>query len=138
MKRRSFIRYTVAGICGALFLGVGWKIFIHRDKKRLVADLVRRRLGYLEIDDGDLEKFAGEFVERYGLVFEKEIEIASGAILPFGRIRRERDAFAYKVSLIFLQSSNLWKRPFEDMAKVRYLSLYDPYVAGCQNVFAEL
>ncbi|MCB9030655.1 MAG: hypothetical protein H6619_06345 [Deltaproteobacteria bacterium] len=137
LTRRKFIRsfgITIVALTGAKYF---WQVFRYRDKHSVIEDAISLKLPYLDLEQAEIRRFAQDFISEYGDEYQKSFEQIRFQVFPFGRISRATDDFKDHVAQVFIQSSNLWTVPFDDSKKVKYIALYDPYIAGCNNIFAE-
>jgi hypothetical protein len=117
-----------------------------------IASAVRRRLGFLRLDDGGLRAFAKDYVHsvalRAGSLLEERTSwfqwkfrihsIMRGRGNSLGLTvdsRTGRERMEESWATLFLLSSDFFKAGANESRVVRYLGLYDP-MGACGNPFA--
>lgn len=111
----------------------------------IVLSILKRRVGYLKVEDGVFEKFADEYVEykssyrgkleKVSLISVPYAYVSAYQFLPMGHpLRRMEDNVVTK----FLMSTDFFARGADESRTLRYLSFYDPRSAPCRNPLAML
>jgi hypothetical protein len=138
---------SLAGVVGAAAAAAGGAYHWRRLKDPAAADfvhIIRTRLGHLNLDPAGVDRFAREYVARYGAaaaaVHHREtlggvLRIdALRALLPEARQQRLLSFERHLVSL-YLRSTTYFTSP--SAARVRYVAFADPYEIGCANPLAK-
>lgn len=117
------------------------------DPELFLADLLRRRLPHLELEDGLLARFAREHLARAG-DFERtrvaRLAAAPGELwsrlwpLRRGAVEMSPERRLYERELMarFLLSTDYFRRGEGAGAVVRWVAYPDPYELGCANPLA--
>lgn len=139
MRRRSFL----FGLSGAVALaGLGaWRLVSTNQQEAMIA-VLRKRLGYLRLDDADLRRFANDLVASGQLSPIRLKALAAFAPLYEHLSLTGHDLWLQavrhgeeRVTTAFLLSSDLFKNGSNTSLPVRYLGPYDPMHA-CSAPFA--
>lgn len=101
-----------------------------RDPAGVVAEVVRRRLSHLDLDPGDLGRFADDYLARAGPGKLKKLEVLADGERSLALQQFEREIVA-----AFLLGSDFFDRPGEPEA-ASYVAFPDPYELGCANPLA--
>lgn len=106
-----------------------------------IAAVVRKRLGYLQLDARGIDAFASELARRRLITSSKlRLAAASGLIyvdfsddnrLAQGLRRGEDHIISY-----YLLSSDFFAHGADESRLVRYTGFYDPLASVCRNPFA--
>jgi len=146
VSRRAWL-WSVAGVVGAL--GAAGSAHHWRRLRRPSADdfarLLHDRLSHLPLDAAGVERFAREYVSRYGpqaaAVHHRETlggvwrVDALRRLLPAARQQRVI-TFERKLVSLYLRSTDYFRTPAG--TPVRYVAFADPYEIGCANPLARL
>jgi hypothetical protein len=137
MKRRYFIAAGLAAVAGTL--AVRFKL---STAETAIAKVVRKRLGYLDLDDAGVRQFARDLASRHSISGGrlKAMDIAGPLYTGFGFSHSNRIENAVRhgeerITSLYLMSSDFFVNGFDESRTVQYLSYYDPLVA-CNNPFA--
>lgn len=141
MRRRSFV-FSFAGLAALVGVG-GWRV-AKTNQQEAIIDVVRKRLGYLRIDDADLKRFANDLVASHKI---SPIRLkALAAVSPIyehlgltgheGWLETVRHG-EERITTSFLLSSDFFKKGANTSLPVRYLGPYDPMIP-CNTPFARL
>lgn len=141
IKRRHFLLGVGAAITA--FAGL-WAADVAT--KTEIAAAVRKRLGFLKLDEGGLDAFAKDQMSallakrpswdriklHFDSLFSKPAEVGFGNSVD-RRSRRERleDHF----STVYLMSSDFFQHNADESRVIHYVALFDPERA-CDNPFA--
>ena len=146
LSRRKFIFATL--LSGVSLYTAGWWIFKvrKRDATDIIVAILKKRLGYLKVDNSDLEKFASDFQQiispkrRYfgswsGIIspIYRAVDIFNAT--PYSEEFRSFEEFAVT---LFLLSSDFFHYGADLDRKTKYTKLFDPYENGCDNPFVDL
>ncbi|MDZ4784881.1 MAG: hypothetical protein SGJ02_02280 [bacterium] len=129
---RGFVFVGSVILAGKYF----YKVVKWKDKERMIADILHLRLHYLKIDSVSIAAFAKDFVEKFGSKQAKSFTTSRYGFLPFGNDYESSQEFYDFIAQTFLQSSNIWQKPFDDSKEVRFIKIYDPFASPCGNVFS--
>lgn len=143
VSRRAFVITVVTSAVGFSLLG-WWRLRSRgSDSVGSVAELIRRRLSYLDLDEAGVDRFSDD-VEAV----MKRIEIPAGGPpgaleshviegvafqIDNGAIRFYEDTLVRK----FLLSSDFFLEGADETRTVQYLGWFDEF-APCRNPFAQL
>ena len=149
IPRRTFLIGVVGAVVG--FSALGWWRFKSLQTSDLeavgipetVADVLRRRLDYLDLDGEGVDRFTQDVqavlakiqVSPEGRLLEPEMPVIEGIFFQFqnGAIRLAEDTVVRK----YLLSSDFFWNGADESRTVRYLGWFDEY-APCVNPFAVL
>jgi hypothetical protein len=142
MRRRTFIWGGVGA--GALAAIAGWRLAAN-SQQDVVISVLRRRLGYLRLDEAGMRRFAADLVAT-GKISGSRLR-ALGAFSPLyssiALITHDRWMHGIKhgeerITTLYLMSSDFFVNGANESLPVRYLRLYsaqtDP--VACSNPFA--
>lgn len=141
MSRRGFLALLAGGLAAAL----GAYAFAWGDPTRIVVAILRRRLGFLKVEDGVFEVFSREYVasrpenrrqlSMLAVVAWPTSFVTVYRFLPMGHpVRRLED----NVVTRFLMSTDFFQHYADQSRNVRYLAFYDPPGTACQNFVARV
>jgi hypothetical protein len=140
MKRRAFL----AGAAIAAMGVIAWRL--HRSSnERAIADILRMRLDYLQLDEAGVQRFAHDFAERN--ILNKRALNAADALWPVFRYLPTERHYSWTTHVNYAEerivSNYLMSSDFfvngEDYAKpVMYLGFYDAMTHACANPFKQL
>jgi hypothetical protein len=144
ISRRKFVIITL--FSGVSIYTAGWWAFKVRkgDTTDIIISIIRKKLGYMKIDDSELKRFARDYQNTMS---EKLRLIGSWSgmlrplytLLDIHKITPYSDQFKgfeeFTVTL-FLLSSDFFLNGADLNRPVKYEALYDPYESGCGNPFA--
>jgi hypothetical protein len=142
IKRRRFLLggLAIVAVAGVGALGVGYVT------ESQIASAVRRRLGYLHLDEAGLHSFAKD---QIGTLLAKRptwkrlktrlrSTLSKPVVVHYGgandtRTRRER--IEDNLATIYLLSSDFFVHGADESRTIQYVNLYDP-MRACGNPFA--
>jgi hypothetical protein len=143
-SRRGLVFGAFAAV-GALVTGAYHWRRLRRPSEADVAALIRDRLAHLDLDPGGVDRFARDYVERYG-AFSMSVHHRNtlGGALRFDPIiqllpaRRQQALLHFERRLIsyYLRSTDYFQS--NRSGAVRYRRFADPYEGACTNPFAVL
>lgn len=143
VSRRAFVITVATSVVGFSLLG-WWRLRSGgSDSVGSVADLIRRRLSYLDLEEAGLERFS-ENVEAVMKRIEippirtsdvPESHVIEGVAFQInnGAVRFYEDTLVRK----FLLSSDFFLEGADESRTVQYLGWFDEF-APCRNPFAQL
>lgn len=146
LSRRKFIfGALISGI--SLYIG-GWWIFKVRknDATDIIVAMLKKRLGYLNVDDSDLHKFAGDFQATFSPK-RKYVSSWVGILGPVYSVAdifkitpysKEFSSFEEFTVTTFLLSTDFFDHRADLKRKTSYVGLFDIYDNGCNNPFINL
>ena len=136
----------MAVIVGAAAVITWWRRSLGGDRERETARaILRKKLGYLELDEGDVERFLDDFLSdqnphplrsrlrrlHSGLPLYEYTDILAATSLA-GRV----EALEEWLVTSFLLSSDFFGNNADTTRVVHYVAFYDPYRLPCTNPFA--
>lgn len=136
MKRRIFLA-AMAGAAGTL----GWRYHRSKDADG-IADIVYKRLGYLQLDDAGVRQFSRDFAARRVLSSRRLRSVAT--LWPlYRRIAftwngRWADRINYaeeRIVSFYLISTDFFTNGSDQSRTVHYLGFYDAMLHACANPF---
>jgi hypothetical protein len=142
--RRQVLVGGAAVAAAAAFGGYEWRRLRHPSADDL-ARLLRRRLGHLRFRDDAVDRFAHEYVARYGpQAMAAHTRATGGGLFEIDALRRHHSlerqqtilAFERRTISYFLRSTDYFRVP--SGSPVRYVAFPDPYAMPCANPFADL
>jgi hypothetical protein len=136
---------TIGGL-GAFAAGAQyqWRRFTDPGARDLAA-LLRHRLGHLPLDSEGVDRFADEFVRRFGArPMQRHQELTLGGLLCFDAVltrlpdERRTEIIDFERGLVgrYLLSTTYFRAPAGTL--VEYVAFADPYETVCANPLAEL
>ncbi|HME41154.1 MAG TPA: hypothetical protein VKG63_19520 [Steroidobacteraceae bacterium] len=141
VKRRRILQIGL-GIAAAAALGV-WGVDIASEAE--IAATVRRRLGFLHLDDAGLHSFAKDYISallaKRPSWYRWKYHIQSFFRKPGARwgistdTRSRRERLADNLATLYLLSSDLFSKGADESRTIQYVSLYDP-MRACGSPFA--
>jgi hypothetical protein len=141
IKRRRILQISL-GIAAVAALGV-WGVDIASEAE--IVSAIRRRLGFLRLDDAGLHSFAKDYISsllakrpswyrwKYHIQALFRKPGARWGISTDTRSRRER--FEDNLATLYLLSSDLFLKGADESRTIQYVSLYDP-MRACGSPFA--
>jgi hypothetical protein len=125
MTRRHFVWLAVTAFFAAVvaYVGVTVRGDLRRHAKNLYwsrhawlspEDRIRREFHYLQLDDGGVAAFVGEYEKHRG---------------PISRFRHPEDDLFDR----FLLSTDFFRNGADESRPVRFVLFYDPYISPCWN-----
>lgn len=141
IKRRNILKIGL-GVAAVAVLGV-WGVDIASESE--IVSAVRRRLGFLRLDDAGLHAFAKDYISsllakrpswyrwKYHIQSLFRKPGARWGISTDTRSRRER--LADNLTTIYLLSSDLFSQGADESRTIQYVGLYDP-MRACGSPFA--
>jgi hypothetical protein len=145
ISRRQLLTGSFAGF--AVLVAAPYAVYQLRYGKptRIVIAILRRRLGYLQLETGSMQRFAEQYVvykgehaaqlARLSIVALPMTYVTLYRFLPMGHpLRRLED----NVVSNFLLSTDFFLHGGDESREVKYLSFYDPLAAPCRNPFVHL
>lgn len=140
VSRRRFLLLG-SGLAAAFAFRVGWR-FQRGTCQNLIRSVVRRRLPYLKITDGDVQRFVEDYEKNMPSRKAKRFAALSGIPGAYPMLLRKGHpdlvAFEEGVSGTLLLSTDLFLQGANPENPVKYLGLYDPHAFACSNPFADL
>lgn len=141
LSRRAFMVWAAAaGFTG--YLG-GWYISRVRlqDVTPIIIAILRKHLGYLEVEKADLEQFARDFAAVHLDANQATLLSWVGSLRVLYRLNwldigaEEAPNLEETVVGHFLMSTDFFWNGADEARPVTYLGLYDPYSRPCSNPF---
>ena len=136
ITRRSLLGGLAASMAAALPVGL-----LASSEAGAIAAVVRKRLGYLQLEPAGVDGFARDLAQR-GLITSSKLRLAaaSGLIyVDFGdgnrlahSLRRGED----HIVSYYLLSSDFFANGADESRLVSYTGFYDPFAGICRNPFA--
>lgn len=137
--RRGFLALLAGGLAAA-FAAIAWR---GAEAPDLIVAILRRRLGFLKVEDGVFESFSLAYLEarsehrgqlaRLALLAGPLRFVTPYRFLPMGHpLRRLED----NVVTRFLMSTDFFQHGADESRPVRYLAFHDPPTTACQNFVA--
>ena len=140
VSRRRFLAGALGGI--AVLFAAPYAVYHWRYGKasRVVEAILKRRVGYLNVDPKSFEHFAGEYV-HYKRKHMAQLARLSAIALPFTYVtlyrwlpmghplRRLEDNVVTK----YLLSTDFFVHGADESRRIEYLSFYEPHKAPCRN-----
>jgi hypothetical protein len=141
MKRRAFL-VGAAALCAVG--GVAWR-FQRSSNERAIADILKKRLDYLQLDESGVQRFAHDFAERK--ILNRRLLNTVDALWPIYRYvplkwhyswatranyAEERIVSNYLIATDFFANGADYAKP------VMYLGYYDAMTHACANPFKQL
>jgi|GEM_PF-4349779 len=146
MKKRSISRRGFLKVILSVTL-ISWSYlhFIRRlSPERHLYSILEKHLGYLQISTQDKAQFINEYLDQYSYQYRIYINEPRKAwwkppINSRLSIAHTKAVSKFESELIntFLLSTDLFFKSKRD-SQISYLALYNPYVIGCHNPFANL
>lgn len=143
ISRRVFILSALASVATAS-VG-GWWVFkvSQDDNTDLITAILRKNLGYLNLDEAGLVAFAHDFQtnidtnnrKMYLLSLARPI-YATSNLFEMTPMKNEVRKIEERIINQFLMSSDFFWRGADETQTVTYLGYYDPYKNPCANPFA--
>ena len=139
MRRKFLLAGFAAG--AAIFAAYKWR---WGDQSDVVVAILKRRVGYLNVEPRTFHEFAKHYLELYGESEHHGLRRLSmlGPALRFmspyrwlrpgHAVRRLEDS----VVSLYLLSTDFFQNGADEQRAVTYLSFYDPYSTECGNPFA--
>lgn len=128
MKRRKFL--TIAGIGGAIAAFATGKFFTTTFESS-IAGLVRDELGFLNLDEEGLDRFARDYAKTASRKFK--IIVKGYNLLGIGASQSGK---VHHIVSSFLLSSDFFTNKMDEKRVVKYIALFDPYLRPCTHPFA--
>ncbi len=137
--RRGVLALLAGGFAAAL-AAIAWR---GAEAPDLVVAILRRRVGFLQIEDGAFERFSVAYLEARA-EYRRQLgwlAVLAGPLrfvtpyrfLPMGHpLRRLED----NVVTRFLMSTDFFQHGADASRPVRYLAFHDPPATACQNFVA--
>jgi len=143
VSRRKFICMVLVLLTCSI---AGWWAFTvrKRDGMSIIIAVLRKRLGYLSLDDGGMKRFADDY-ERHADPSTKRRLGRLGLIAPAYKVldlakvapgMRWVTAVEDKIVCQFLLSSDFFMHDANETRIVHYIGYYDSYVRLCGNTLA--
>jgi len=145
LSRRAFLGRTIGAV--AVLTAAPYAFYHWRWGKptSIVIAILKRRVGYLENEEGSFERFAEEYIVYKDEYREQLGKLSAIAFpftyvtlyrwLPMGHpIRRLEDNVVTK----YLLSTDFFLKGADESRTVKYLSFYEPHLAPCRNPFVNL
>ena len=141
IRRRQLIASAVAAIAAL----TGWR-FVRGSPEDAVVTVLRKRLGYLQLEESGVQAYAKDLVARTALSSNKLRVIGmAGPIYARFELFVHQDALARelrhgeeRVVSLYLLSSDFFENGADESRMVRYAGFYDPVrePRPCGNPFA--
>jgi hypothetical protein len=142
--RRQLLAGGAAAAATVAFGGCEWRR-LRRPGANDLARLLRRRLGHLTFRDDAVDRFAAEYVARYGpQAMAVHAQATLGGLFDIDALRarlpldRQQAIVTFERRTIsaFLRSTDYFRVPAG--SPVAYVAFPDPYARPCANPFADL
>jgi hypothetical protein len=136
MKRRALFGLAAAGMAAL----VGYRVWRSRDEDAVV-DVLKKRLGYLRVDEAGMRRFAADFAAHRAVPTRRLRAVA--ALWPAYRFvplrvgipgSRHADLVEEHIASTFLMSTDFFSNGADTGAPVVYGRYYDAMNA-CSNPF---
>jgi hypothetical protein len=143
-RRQVLVGGAAVATAAALGGGYEWRRLRHPGAGD-VARLIRRRLGHLQFRADAVERFAREYVARYGpQAMAAHTRATFGGLFEIDALRRRLPldrqqtivTFERRTISYFLRSTDYFQLPAG--SPVSYVAFPDPYERPCANPFADL
>ena len=138
IRRRTFL-VLATGAAAAL----GWRYHSGRDEDAIAA-IVYKRLGYLDLDDAGVQRFAHDFAARQILSSRHLKSIAAFRplyqIVPtpwFGKWGDRLKFAEDRVVSFYLISTDFFTNGSDPARRVQYQGFYDAMLHACGNPFRQ-
>jgi len=142
LRRRRFLLIGAGSAVGLVTtLGVGrW---YRGDPPSVIAAILERRLGYLQVDKASFARFAVDYVETRK-EYQRELSLLAMLSLPYRYVtpypwlksghslRRLEDNVVSR----YLLSTDFFAHGADEARPVAYIEFHDPYSIACRNPFA--
>jgi len=141
IRRRRFLMLgagTAVGVVATLGLSRGFR----GNPSAVIVAILERRLGYLQIDRGSLDRFAADYIDTRKR-FSRELSLMSLFALPYRYVtphpwlkrghalRRLEDNVVSR----YLLSTDFFENGANETRPVAYVEFHDPYSIACRNPF---
>jgi hypothetical protein len=143
LTRRSLLAGGVGAVAAGLAAGgYEWRK-LRRPSAADIVEFIQRRLGDRNLDLEGVDRFAREYVGRYGAAgMSTHHKRTLGGLLGIDAVRRRLPAlreqeileFERKMISLYLRSTDYFHTP--PGTRVRYVAFAEPYSAFCANPFA--
>lgn len=127
-----------------IVLGGGYALLSRPGYQEMIADIVKKKLGFLDLDPQGVAKFSSQFSEKYekGYLKVLMIDISRRTMERFDGFPRLNDrvkVFENLVAEQFLKSSDFFVNGQDESRVVKYrdIAFADPYLTPCANPFAK-
>jgi hypothetical protein len=144
LSRRRLIFGAFATIGGAIAGAYHWRRLRHPSAAD-ISTLIRQRLGHLDLDLEGVDRFARDYVERYGAfsmsVHHRDTLGGTLRLEPIRQLlpsRRQQSVLNFERRMVsyYLRSTDYFQP--KRATPVRYVAFVDPYAGACTNPFAVL
>jgi hypothetical protein len=110
----------------------------------VIAAILERRLGYLQVDKASFARFAADYVETRK-EYQRELSLLAMFSLPYRYVtpypwlksghslRRLEDNVVSR----YLLSTDFFAHGGDESRRVEYIEFHDPYSITCRNPFAQ-
>jgi hypothetical protein len=130
MKRRKFIALsTLAGLAA----GITSFRFITKSFEEAAADLIRKEVPYLKLDEEGLQKFVSDFSKRKDTRYRFTMRGYS-----FLGIDSSQSGKVNQLVTAYLLSSDFFSKGMDETRTIKYVGLYDPYLRPCAHPFSHV
>ncbi|MEN9579517.1 MAG: hypothetical protein RJA70_2526 [Pseudomonadota bacterium] len=119
---------------------VGWRFTESTaSQTNVVADLVKKKLSYLELEPEGLRQFASDYAIAMSFRYELKQRLAHPvyALTPLLDFMWSMEEPATRAALTYLMSSDFFFNGADEARLVYYVGLYDPSLVTCSNPFAK-
>ena len=136
-------RVLLGGALTTLAFGVyGSYKLVFGDATDIVLAVLKRRVGYLDIDEETYQTFAEEYAtwkNREALLKRLSIFAAPMRVFtPYSLLRPKNSLRRLEDSIVgqFLLSTDFFQNGADETRKLNYMGFYDPAIMACRNPFA--
>jgi hypothetical protein len=140
LSRRNFL---LLGIVSGMACLCGAYIWRWGDAKSVVVAILKRRVGYLDVDPNTFHDFAKEYLNSRKQ-YEPQLTLLSAVSLPLrfaSPYRALKPGHAFRrlednIVSQYLLSTDFFQNGADENRSVQYLSFYDLHVVACRNPFS--
>jgi hypothetical protein len=143
LRRRRFLLIGAGSAVGLLGT-FGVARWYRGDPPSVIAAILERRLGYLQVDKASFARFASAYVETRK-EYQRELSLLAMFSLPYRYVtpypwlksghslRRLEDNVVSR----YLLSTDFFAHGGDESRRVEYIEFHDPYSIACRNPFAQ-
>lgn len=121
---------------------------LNREPEEYIISILRKRLDYLDLDEGTLKTFAAEYIKRIsesdrGIVDMETFFLPTHSFIDIPKLLKISDTgniqrFEEITEIQFLLSSDFFINGSDESKPVKYIRYYDTIETPCSNPFAIL